>query len=53
MTRPASLERLRDLSKQHSIRRPLLIPVTTDLAQDYGEVRRTKIEWPVPGDGRY
>jgi hypothetical protein len=51
MSRPASLERLRDISKQRSIRRPLLIPVPNDPVEDYGETRTTKVEWPVPIDG--
>ena len=52
MSRSASLERLRDISKQRSIRRPLLIPVPADSAEDHFETRTTRIEWPVPGEGR-
>jgi hypothetical protein len=48
MSRPASLGRLREISKQRSIRRPLLIPVPTDPVEDYGETHRTEVEWPVP-----
>jgi hypothetical protein len=48
MTRPASLGRLRDISKQRSIRRPLLIPVP-DEAGECDDAPATKIEWPIRG----
>jgi hypothetical protein len=45
VSRP-SLERLRDISKQRSIRRPLLVPVPSDV--DDGNVRASLTEWPIP-----
>jgi hypothetical protein len=48
MTKPASLGRLREISKQKSIRRPLLIPVP-DEADDQGDAPATKVEWPIRG----
>lgn len=48
MSKPASLGRLRDISKQRSIRRPLLIPVPIDGLEDRGDIAVTRIEWPVP-----
>jgi len=48
MSKPASLGRLRDISKQRSIRRPLLVPVPIDLVDDRADVAITRIEWPIP-----
>jgi hypothetical protein len=48
MTRPVSLNRLSEISKQRSIRRPLLVPVSADHAEEGGEKPATKVEWPVP-----
>ena len=48
MTRPASLNRLRDISKQRTIRRPLLVPVPADVGED-ADRHVTKIEWPISG----
>lgn len=47
MSRAPSLGRLRDISKQRSIRRPLLVPVPNELEQS-GEIATTRIEWPIP-----
>jgi hypothetical protein len=47
MTKPAPLNRLREISKQRSIRRPLLIPVPDDASDEEREVPPTKVEWPV------
>ena len=47
MSKPASLERLKDISKQRSIRRGLLVPVPPEGADDAGDRRVTKIEWPI------
>lgn len=47
MTRPVSLNRLSEISKQRSIRRPLLVPVPDDPV-DKDERPATKVEWPVP-----
>jgi hypothetical protein len=49
MIKPASLERLRDISKQRSIRRPLLVPVSSDHNENAPDQRVTKIEWPISG----
>jgi hypothetical protein len=46
MSRPASLERLREISKQRSIRRPLLVPVPNE---GPGELPESRIEWPIAG----
>jgi hypothetical protein len=46
MSRPASLERLRDISKQRSIRRPLLVPVPSD--REDQQVPESLAEWPIP-----
>ena len=48
MTKPVSLGRLRDISKQRSIRRPLLVPVSDAHRDEAGEGEATKIEWPIP-----
>lgn len=48
MTKPVSLNRLSEISKQRSIRRPLLVPVPDEPLEDKGERPATKVEWPVP-----
>jgi hypothetical protein len=48
VSRPASLERLRDISRQRSIRRPILVPLPIDGVAEPGESEPTKVEWPVP-----
>ena len=48
MTKPVSLNRLSEISKQRSIRRPLLVPVPDEPVEDKGERPATKVEWPVP-----
>jgi hypothetical protein len=48
MTRPAPLERLSDISKQRSIRRPLLVPVPEDGFADGSKAPRTIVHWPIP-----
>lgn len=45
MSRPVSLGRLREISKQRSIRRPLLVPGPT---KDPGNFPESKVEWPIP-----
>jgi len=47
MTKPAPLKRLRDISKQRSIRRPLLVPVPTDQADASDDTPPTRVEWPI------
>ncbi len=46
MTRPAPLNRLREISKQRTIRRPLLIPVPDAPDEDH-DIPATKVEWPI------
>ncbi|HEX8937690.1 MAG TPA: hypothetical protein VF776_05430 [Sphingomicrobium sp.] len=48
MSRPASLERLRDISKQRSIRQPILVPLPIDGVRELGDAPPTKVEWPIP-----
>jgi hypothetical protein len=48
LTRQASLGRLRDISKQRSIRRPVLVPLPIEGVEDLGDREPTKVEWPVP-----
>ncbi len=48
MSKPASLGRLREISKQKSIRRPLLVLVTADMPGNSSGAPATKVEWPVP-----
>lgn len=47
MTRPVPLDRLSDISKQRSTRRPVLVPLPIEGVEDNDETRKTKIEWPV------
>ena len=47
MTRPVRLSRLREISKQRSIRRPLLIPVPDHAPEEERDTPPTKVEWPV------
>jgi hypothetical protein len=48
MTRPVPLGRLRDISKQRTIRKALLVPLPIDGVEDSCDTRKTKVEWPVP-----
>jgi len=47
MSKPPSLGRLRDISKQRSIRRPLFVPVSKEPEQPR-ELAPIRIEWPIP-----
>lgn len=47
MSKPGSLEQLREISKQRSIRRPLLVPVRIDDSDATPGHTPTKIEWPI------
>jgi hypothetical protein len=49
MKRPAPLNRLREISKQRSIRRPLLMPVPDNASYEERDGPPTKVEWPVKG----
>lgn len=48
MTRPLPLERLREISKQRTLRRPVLVPLPIEGVEDGDDAPRTKVEWPVP-----
>jgi hypothetical protein len=47
MKKAASLGRLREISKQRSIRPTLLVPVPTDSGDDSDDGVATKVEWPI------
>lgn len=49
MTRPVPLTRLRDISKQRSIRRPLLVVVPKEPEQEHSAVPDALVEWPLLG----
>ena len=48
MTRPLPLERLREISRQRTIRKPLLVPLPIKGVEERDDGQRTKVEWPVP-----
>jgi len=48
MTKRASLDRLCDISKQRSIRRPRLVPPQSDRLQRAVDVADVEVEWPIP-----
>jgi hypothetical protein len=48
MSKSPSLGRLRDISKQRSIRRPLLVPVPKDTPDDPADFVPCRVEWPIP-----
>lgn len=47
MSRPVPLNRLSDISKQRSIRRPILVPLPIEGVEDSANPSKTKVEWPV------
>ena len=49
MTKPVALGRLREISRQRSIRRPLLMVVPKETAEEQSTVPDALIEWPLPG----
>ena len=49
MRRPVPLARLREISRQRVIRKPLLVPLPIEGIEEGGEPRVTKVEWPVSG----
>jgi hypothetical protein len=51
MSKSPSLGRLRDISKQRSIRRPLLVPVPKDTPDDPADFVPCRVEWPIPSRG--
>jgi hypothetical protein len=48
MTKRVSLDRLRDISKQRAIRRPLTQPQSTSPQEERGPAP-TGVEWPIEG----
>ena len=48
MSRQVSLDRLSDISKRRSIRRPILVPLPIEGVEDRPDAKPTKVEWPVP-----
>jgi hypothetical protein len=48
-----SLSRLRDISKQKSIRGLPTIRPDGDRPEDGGEIEMATIEWPVPGSNHF
>ncbi len=48
MTRPLPLERLSEISKQRTIRKPLLVPLPIEGVEEGNHAPKTKVEWPVP-----
>lgn len=48
MSKSPSLGRLRDISKQRSIRRPLLMPVPSEAPDERAEFVSARVEWPIP-----
>jgi hypothetical protein len=48
MTKRTPLGRLRDISKQRTIRRPILVPLPIEGVDDSSDAPKTKVEWPVP-----
>jgi hypothetical protein len=48
MSRPIPLSRLSDISRQRSVRRPILIPLPIEGVEDDPDAPRTKTEWPLP-----
>ncbi len=48
MTKPASLDRLRDISKQRSIRKPLAVEEQADVSSELPHAGAfVVIEWPI------
>jgi hypothetical protein len=48
MTKPASLDRLRDISKQRSIRKPLAVDEEADLSSEQARAGSfVTVEWPI------
>lgn len=48
MIKPIPLTRLSDISRQRSIRRPLLVVVPNDRETKSAEIPDTLAEWPLP-----
>jgi hypothetical protein len=49
MSKPIPLTRLRDISRQRSIRRPLLVVVPNEPDEERRVVPDALIEWPISG----
>ena len=48
MSKDAPLGRLREISKQRAIRKPILVPLPIEGVEDRPDAKPTKVEWPVP-----
>jgi len=48
VSKEAPLGRLREISKQRSIRKPILVPLPIEGVEDRPGAKPTKVEWPVP-----
>jgi hypothetical protein len=48
MTRPVKLDRLREISKQRRIRKPLPVAVGGGWTEPQPETASEKAEWPIP-----
>jgi hypothetical protein len=53
MKKRVSLDRLRDISKQRSIRTPQALRLDRRAPSEEGEVQMAAIEWPVPGSNDF
>lgn len=53
MTKRVSLDRLRDISKQRSIRRLPAVRSGGEHPDDGSEIHMARTEWPVPGSNHF
>ena len=53
MTKRASLDRLRDISKQRSIRRLPAARTGGDARDGESDIQEVTTEWPVPGSNHF
>jgi hypothetical protein len=53
MSKRVSLERLRDISKQRSIRRLPTLRSDDDRPDEKSEIQMATFEWPVPGSNHF
>lgn len=49
MSRRVPLDRLSDISRQRSIRRPLLVLVPSERSEDRSDIPDSMVEWPIAG----
>jgi hypothetical protein len=53
VTKRVSLDKLRDISKQRSIRRLPAVRSDDDRPDEGSEIQMATIEWPVPGSNHF